>query len=696
MPRKCTSKPHVPARTVKRLLRDMQEIESNPLPSVAALPLPHDILTWHVNLRPKDGPFENSIFHFRLHFPEDYPANPPEVEMLSTGMPGHPNVFGSAGHVYICLSMLKSHTATVKYDGWTSAYSVMSLLLQLQSFLFADTHIEQDYGETAWHTERAYGECCWDRPTIKRVRTNNKAFTLWIDDDTLHTHNHPWPPFADEVTLSTSPTPDAVLIGRTLQARAQALQEELQKIDSLQKTMQKLHGNFLSSHGSYRDVALLSHGREELPKMLLRRAPFEAELVQVTQELAAHKREQEREAEELVSQMVPLDLPTDLLLIVSDFLRTEDLPAFGRVCVAWRHVLRSFNLFTRRQLCCYYSKERYGDPTVILGVGLQFERHSNGALKEVSTPFDIISATAFTTDHARLSVWKHPFTHFLPLAIDKRHFERSLPLVQRLTKQAFGENAQTPQLLDLLSAAMNSMVVQLFNSHSHAGDAPPLHASEVALDGYCAFHHLLLSCAHRWPAVRASADRRVAAFLSCEYARHKKNTRDLGRLLVSLTLSGKGWGALCYPFLREMLARNVRWVVQKKPFLLATGPPHAVSATERARHTFDASRTSLRLVAFQIFFLNLVGRPEGSTGFCDVLAAYEHRLGRPTPTQRNQLQSMAKRTLQLSSWEDFFKIVGAAVPNKNVLDEILVGAVHASTAKGYYGHAMDHRRLGRR
>lgn len=65
-------------------MSDLREIESCPLPTVAAQPLPHDISTWHVNLRPADGPFEGSIFHFRLRFPPDYPANPPSVEMLSS------------------------------------------------------------------------------------------------------------------------------------------------------------------------------------------------------------------------------------------------------------------------------------------------------------------------------------------------------------------------------------------------------------------------------------------------------------------------------------------------------------------------------------------------------------------------------------------------------------------------------------
>ena len=40
------------ARAKSRLMRDLREIEINPLPTVAALPIPYDIGTWHVNLCP--------------------------------------------------------------------------------------------------------------------------------------------------------------------------------------------------------------------------------------------------------------------------------------------------------------------------------------------------------------------------------------------------------------------------------------------------------------------------------------------------------------------------------------------------------------------------------------------------------------------------------------------------------------------
>lgn len=70
------------------------------------------------------------MWHCKLEFPDDYPKNPPDVTLMSD-MPLHPNVFGRK----LCLDMLEPRQKN-KTEGWTSAYSVMSIVIQLQSFLF--------------------------------------------------------------------------------------------------------------------------------------------------------------------------------------------------------------------------------------------------------------------------------------------------------------------------------------------------------------------------------------------------------------------------------------------------------------------------------------------------------------------------------------------------------------------------------
>jgi ubiquitin-conjugating enzyme E2 Z len=55
---------------------------------------------------PDDTPYEGGIFHFHLQFPNDYPWNPPHVQIMTTGggtVRFNPNLY-KCGKV--CLSIL--------------------------------------------------------------------------------------------------------------------------------------------------------------------------------------------------------------------------------------------------------------------------------------------------------------------------------------------------------------------------------------------------------------------------------------------------------------------------------------------------------------------------------------------------------------------------------------------------------------
>jgi ubiquitin-protein ligase len=88
--------------------------------------------TWHGNIKGPEGtPFEGGVWHFALNFPQDYPVSPPSIQLFSS-IP-HPNVFGTT----LCLDILQTGSKEI-YQGWTSAYTVEAILIQLQSFLFEE------------------------------------------------------------------------------------------------------------------------------------------------------------------------------------------------------------------------------------------------------------------------------------------------------------------------------------------------------------------------------------------------------------------------------------------------------------------------------------------------------------------------------------------------------------------------------
>ena len=90
---------------------------------VTARPLEHDLFIWHANIKADDGPYKGVVLHLELVIPESYPHQPPEVTLLTPIE--HPNVFGNK----ICLDLIQGRSTSASSVGWSSGYSIQSVLL---------------------------------------------------------------------------------------------------------------------------------------------------------------------------------------------------------------------------------------------------------------------------------------------------------------------------------------------------------------------------------------------------------------------------------------------------------------------------------------------------------------------------------------------------------------------------------------
>eukprot|EP01125_Pyxidicula_operculata_P013392 TRINITY_DN443_c0_g1_i1.p1 TRINITY_DN443_c0_g1~~TRINITY_DN443_c0_g1_i1.p1 ORF type:complete len:1172 (+),score=270.57 TRINITY_DN443_c0_g1_i1:16-3531(+) len=114
----------------KRLMHDWKEVKQNPLPMISADILNNNLCYWHCNIvGPRRTRYENCVFHISMTFPSNYPSSPPEINVLH--YLAHPNVHNNR----ICLDMTDG-ISSGPYTGWSSAYTIQSILVQLQSFLF--------------------------------------------------------------------------------------------------------------------------------------------------------------------------------------------------------------------------------------------------------------------------------------------------------------------------------------------------------------------------------------------------------------------------------------------------------------------------------------------------------------------------------------------------------------------------------
>ncbi|TPX60428.1 hypothetical protein PhCBS80983_g01770 [Powellomyces hirtus] len=137
----------VPARQKKvtpglaRLLRDLGDLQREPVPGVEVFVDEGDVRRMCVVLTPLSGHYVGIKLHLSVLIPENYPQVSPVVE-ISTPIP-HPNIFGS----YICCDILKGRIVKDSkgyIGGYTPAYALQTIFVQLLSFFTAD-NVEQEY-----------------------------------------------------------------------------------------------------------------------------------------------------------------------------------------------------------------------------------------------------------------------------------------------------------------------------------------------------------------------------------------------------------------------------------------------------------------------------------------------------------------------------------------------------------------------
>ncbi|KAG5645990.1 hypothetical protein DXG03_004591 [Asterophora parasitica] len=662
----------LPRALLSRLHHDLAELLESPYPGVTVFIDDANIQKLCLILTPPSGPWKDLALHFDVELPHHWPSSPPMIYSSVAGI-WHPNLIGN----WICCDLLKEQDELeLGYTGgYTPALTLRGLFLQFLTF-FSSTKIEQSNGRVVDIGEYVSVRYELD---VSKATSQEQLERLW-NAAPSRSNGHPSETYAGSVSSS----------------HRKDVKVPLRRIETVNP---RWHSTF----------SLIS-------KWQCRRCPYGSTALPVQRILNG--------IDEPLSPLLDsplLDwsppcfiniLNDDVLLELSRHLLSESLVSFSVAYPRFRRLVTSCHVLLERELRCFFL--RHPLRSSVLGIGIAFDSNS----RKLSSDFDWLSKEAFETYNVRRSIQKRDFQYFLPLPFNRLHFERvehhiweHLAILdadvraaeRKVTDQhRWKSSTRTAppkhphQTVNVVFKLMNNTVVALMQACDDVLEKPRnqitattlLHASEKAVTAYGHLFHVLLCLSRTTPLILQEAFERLLRFIQVPASRVKSEVPDLGELIILITLvlahppSGNTpiqWTTINGPFLEEAIVRNVRWILKAQPTLevMETGPNDF-----RLYHTFMGSKTSLRLIMFQIVFLDIFVKT-----YAAKLSRLDDNYGFPDPHIPARMVEEIKAIYKVDTWRGFFSRVQYArgdALGKDAFSRMLRQAVRTSAGRRYH------------
>eukprot|EP00929_Paragymnodinium_shiwhaense_P059386 TRINITY_DN29747_c0_g1_i1.p1 TRINITY_DN29747_c0_g1~~TRINITY_DN29747_c0_g1_i1.p1 ORF type:complete len:862 (+),score=144.63 TRINITY_DN29747_c0_g1_i1:59-2587(+) len=811
---------------LRRIARDVEELKREPLDMVSAAHLPENPFEWHINLQPAEGPLAGAVFHLVMTLPADYPAGPPKIIFPANKIRSfrHPNLYGS----WLCLDLLQGFCGSRDdRSGWSSAYSIRTVLLQLMSFLFETDHVPQDYGGgrpnamTPAMVLRTRSECqkldcqycghsfgnAWPRlqapqsatslprPVLQRLPTPTRSPAPMTAERRQEVtpsrersvYREPPPQVSKPSAGSQANTNEcSTLVKRLTQAQLLQAFAATKQIPGC-ITAVKNYGVFVDIgaaknglvHISELDVAFGA----DLEKLFSRGQQMPVRILELHgakgMRLSARGGPWMRPASAVLGRqmaggvvMAAVHMPDTALATTLRYLYIGDLQRLGAVATGFAQPCQeAMSVFWDLQsLRCFHTRAHFEEAGTILGLGVRIEEESNTGKRHLMCDFDPISQEAFHLLRVRKGVWKQDISYWIPMAICREHFQRALPLLLQATKMLGsgkvaeltkshgigsagrqgvqggaarfvpqgdiltldeyrelqrrtrerrhqqrlrgGAEVQQPSpivpkpepkaddfiaMMEVLPKLMNSQIVLLMQ-----GD---VYASEKALAGYMAFHHMLLLLKSTYPELEQALEDRIQNFISEDRLRSKGEVPNLGEFMCLLSASDRvTWDSIGLAILEEVFDRNVLWLLRAHPELCSAQARGTRSHCQKALKTSLVSR---RLLMFHVWFLRNVAHvphhcDQPSSSACPCRRArclqerYERTKGLPLQSTVAALRKACRRILApTQTWAEFFEAVECEPMSEAALGAWLMRSHYRSSKKGYHSDRAIAARAGR-
>jgi ubiquitin-protein ligase len=175
---------------LKRIANDMKELAKCPLEGIGIASIENDPMKFVVNMELMAGPYEGYKVQLLMTMNDEYPIKPPEMQIF----PDQLIVMGFHSHIFLwsnnymgfCIKLLEknfSMNINEQYTGWNPAYTISSILLQVQNFI----------GDPDMHQNPS-------KSSIKRLMKSMNSYkrTFIIKDEegekkVVHTWKDPYP-----------------------------------------------------------------------------------------------------------------------------------------------------------------------------------------------------------------------------------------------------------------------------------------------------------------------------------------------------------------------------------------------------------------------------------------------------------------------------------------------------------------------
>jgi uncharacterized membrane protein YgcG len=305
-----------------------------------------------------------------------------------------------------------------------------------------------------------------------------------------------------------------------------------------------------------------------------------------------------------------------------------------------------------------------------------------------------LSETGFKTHGIRRSTQGLRFEHWLPLPISRGHWQKvAADVPVTLTNLAASASIQNPTPAKVIFHFMNDIVVKL---NQQASQPPPsrvrygeeavvsslTHASEKAIESYFHLFHLLLCLAIANQAIVVHANNMLNSFIAGQTS--KDDCPNLGHLLVASLISSVVIDeAVIKAIIKETITRNMVWMLKSNPELAYLEP--SAASDYRLHHTFQASKTSYRLLMFlNVFRKVAVGTPPMSLATLRDEAFENH--GAPPRKSAAGLAASIKTIHAIDRFPDFLTamdIKKEGIPSRQQFNAYLKKCMQASIEKNY-------------